>query len=643
MTDELLDQFLIEGRELVQQASEDLLALERDPGDAARIDSVFRAIHTLKGSVALFDFAPMGSMLHAAEDLLGAVRAQHLAAGRAVIDALLACVGTSEAWIGAIACSGALPADAGAEAERLRVALSAPLGGAAAGLGQAVDPAWVAGLLARVEASVAARAVTALRYVPAADCFYLGDDPMQLARAIPDLLFLHIGGNAPWQLENFDPFACNLCFEALSAAPAERVRAPFRFVPDQVAIVELAGGPVAERPGAPKPGGDAAARTLRVDAARIDALVDLVGELMVAKNGLAHLAAQAADPTLARALHASHADIERLAASMHRAVMGVRMLPLARTFRRLPRLVRDIAAQLGKEVAFDIGGEDVQADKTIVDALFEPLLHVLRNAVDHGIEDAALRRAAGKPPAGRVTLRASRAGDQIVIAVADDGAGVDPARVREAAVARGLVDASAIDTLDDRQAAALIFTPGFSIATAVTAVSGRGVGMDAVRAGVEALGGRVALESTQGAGTIVTLTLPQALMVTTVMSVLVGGERFGIPMDVVAETARIPVSRIVPIRAGEAFVLRDRTIPLLRLASLLRLGPGPRAAAHARVLICAFGAERVGVEVDGFGDRMDVLVRPLTGLLAGMQAVLGTALLGDGRVLLVLDVAALVG
>jgi two-component system chemotaxis sensor kinase CheA len=519
-----------------------------------------------------------------------------------------------------------------------------------------VDTTWLEPLRQRAlqrEPAAAAHARSALRYAPNPDCFFLGVDPLALARAIPDLLFLEIESDAPADLAAFDPFACTLRLTALSGAPADAVRAVFRFSADQAVVLTVAAsaaelppseaGPATPAAGAEDNARDSAARSLRVDAGRIDAMADIVGELIVAKNALAHLAGRVAglDPALARALAANQAEIDRLASAMHRAVMGVRMMPLARSFQRLPRLVRDIAGQLGREVGFDITGGEVEADKAIADGLFEPLLHVLRNALDHGIESPDARRAAGKPAAGRVVLAASRAGDQIVITVSDDGAGIDTARVRQVAKARGVMDAAAIQALDERQAVALIFAPGFSTAAAVSGISGRGVGMDVVRSAVEALGGRVTLESELGRGTTVRMVLPQAATLTTVMTVRADGEQFGVPIEVVAETVRVPAGRILPIRDGAAFVLRDRTMPVLNLATLLGLRRQDRGA-DARLLIVAAGAQLVAVEVESFAERADVLLRPMTGLLAGMRGMLGHAMRGDGKVLMVLDLPELI-
>ncbi|MFH5923010.1 chemotaxis protein CheA [Roseomonas xinghualingensis] len=653
---DLLEQFLIEGRELAQQATEDLLALEHDPADEARLAGAFRAVHTLKGSVAVFGFQPMERTLHAAEDLLDAIRAGHLAVGREVINPLLDCIGTSEAWIEAIAHTGRLPDDAPACGRRLEEALQVPLGVDAASSPTrpaAPDPAWLPDLAmaeapAIAKAQAAGRRVTALRYVPVPDCFFLGDDPMALIRSVPELIALRLRQREPWPEGMIDPFTCNLVIELLSTAEEEAVRQVFRFVSDQVDTTTLTTpSPVLPVPPEEPARGDpvgTTGRSLRVDTVRIDALLDLVGELIVAKNGLGHLIAQMgeAEPRLARALGESQAEIGALAEAMHRTVLGVRMTPLARTFRRLPRLVREAASGLGKAAALDIRGEAVEADKAIVDGLFDPLLHLLRNALDHGIEAPAARTEAGKPVTGRITLEARSEGGGVAVEVTDDGRGIDPARIRRAAKERRLMPEAAIDALDDAAAIQLIFQPGFSTASAVTALSGRGVGMDAVRTAVEGLGGKVSLASRPGAGSTVRLLLPQGASVTTVLLVRMGTEVFGVPMEAIAETARIPAAGILPLRQGEAFVLRDRTVPLVRLPALLDRPAGPRGDI-AQVLVIGAGAERIGVEVDGFAGRTDVLLRPLAGLLSGMPGLLGTALLGDGQVLMVLDLPELIG
>lgn len=648
--DELLEQFLIEGRELVEQAASDLVALERDPTDPARLDTVFRAVHTLKGSVALFDYAPMGHALHAAEDLLGAVRAKKVSANRSIIDAVLACVDASADWIEHIARTERLPSGAEEDGRRITAALVAALHGEDA-------PPPVENISADKLADLKMRAanmlaglpensgpVNAIRYLPSEDSFLKGEDPLLYVRAIPGLIALDVSSSASSAAQHFDAYTCSLVIEALSDAPLDAIRQALHAVTGEITIVGgITPADLEQAVRGPEKSSDNTARTVRVEAARIDTLVDLVGELIVAKNNLGHLAALAADSNLGHALAASVAGFERLTGDMHRTVTRMRMTPLSRTFGRFPRWMRETTDRLGKDVDFHINDNGVEADKSIVDGLFEPLLHVLRNAIDHGIEDPKIRRAAGKTSTGRISLDARQQGDQIVISVSDDGAGLDVPKIREIAKAKGVMSPETIDALDDAAASDLIFMPGFSTARVVTDISGRGVGMDSVRTAVAALGGRVSMSSRSGAGTTLQMTLPQAIVMSTVITVDVGEESFGVPIDAIAETCRVPCDRIHALRDGEAFVLRNKTLPLLRLSDLLRLPAVPRTADATKILVVNSGADKVGIEVDGVNERLDILLRPMPGLLSEMPGIVGSALLGDGRVLLVLDLPELIG
>ncbi|WP_262271161.1 chemotaxis protein CheA [Microvirga yunnanensis] len=662
--DDLLQHFVVEARELVQQASDDLLNMEREPSVAAHLDGAFRAVHTLKGSVGLFDFAPMGLALHAAEDLLGALKGAPARIDADVIDLLLDCVGQTERWVSAIEQTGVLPSDAADEGYRLARALRSQLEGEAAPDGPAIadaDGGWIEDLLAagsrRAERTPNSLTLTAIRYTPRADCFFAGDDPLALLRSVPDLVHVRASHQAPWPpAAEIDPFACNLRLEALSSAGYEAVKAVFRFVPDQVVIYDVTGYEAAAGVEAGRDGSATrerrsatagTSRTLRVDAARIDRLADLVGEMVVAKNGLAHIAAMgdgsAAREDLVRSVAACQATIDRLVADMHRAVMDVRMMPMREIFRRFPRAVRESAGQLGTLVEFSMEGEDVEADKSVTEGLAEPLLHVLRNAVAHGAEPEEVRLAAGKPSKVRIILRARREGDRLVVEVSDDGRGIDPERVRRAARERGLAPADRITLMSDAEVTDLIFAPGFSTASDVTDLSGRGVGMDAVRSAIERLGGQVAVQSRPGHGTTIRFSLPLTVVMTKVMTVRVGSETYGIPIEGVLETAYLPTSHIIPIQGAEAFVLRDRTVPLVRLADLLRIPRARDREGGTKVLVMWVGDERVGIAVDGFAGRIDILMRPMAGLLASLPGVIGTTLMGDGSVLMILDIPELIG
>ncbi len=634
--DELLEQFVLEGRELVQQASDDLLAMAEGGTDPVRIDSALRAIHTLKGSAGLFDMAPLGAALHAAEDVMAGWRAARQVGSGETLSLLLDCLGMAGGWVEAIARTETLPGDAVARSRTLVDALRAGLEGRAP-VATATEerPDWLSQIKGDDAAGLARSAV---RYEPSSNCFFVGDDPLAVLRQVPELLALRIVPRAPWSLAEYDPFACNLVISALSAAPAESLRSLFRFLPDQAQVVALS-SQLAPPAGTMEP----ASRTLRVPMERIDALADLVGELFIAKNRMS-FAAQSDGTGIAqrRDLAAAQAELDRLAGFLHRAVMSLRLVPLEQSLRRLPLLVRETAARLGRDVGFTMQGMSVQADKGTVDALFEPLLHVLRNAVDHGIEPPEIRVAGGKPARGSITLQAALEGGQVVLLVTDDGAGIDPDRLRQVAASRGLVAAQTLAAMDEKALLDLVFLPGFSTAAEVTHISGRGVGMDAVRNAMQALGGQVGIARAPGGGTQVRMSVPQSLSVATVLTVHADDAVFGVPVESVSELARVQRGAILPVRDGQAFVLRQRTIPLLNLAQLLGR-PAKPPPPVAQMLLFGAGDHRVGIEVDGFGARLDVVLRPLPALLSATPGMRGSALLGDGTVLLVLELSELLG
>jgi len=390
------------------------------------------------------------------------------------------------------------------------------------------------------------------------------------------------------------------------------------------------------------PAVETVARTLRVDAARIDSLVRLTGELTVAKNGIGHTArlAHANGDAVAGLLKEHHLVLDRLIGQLQSSAIAMRVLPLRSVFQRFPRVMREMASSLGKPVKLEIEGEDTEADKTIVEMLFEPLLHIVRNAIDHGVEDANERLKAGKPAVATIHLRAARAADQVLIEVTDDGGGIDLERVAEVATRRGLATEANLRMMSEADIIDLIFAPGFSTAARITEISGRGVGMDTVRTAVENMGGRVSIASRRGHGTTVSFALPFSVMMTQVMTVESGGQVFGIPVDAVVETVRIASEDIAGVGEARVIVHRNRTVPIIELGTVLD-GSQQRetsAETHAMVVIVAVAGQSVGIRVDRPGERMEVILKPLDGLLSGTPGIAGTTLLGDGRILLVLDI-----
>jgi two-component system chemotaxis sensor kinase CheA len=762
---ELQEQFVTESRELVGQATDDLIALERDGTTVERIDRVFRTFHTLKGSAGVVELPAMVIALHAAEDLLAAVRQGALAVSAELIDQALACLDQVSRWVDDFERGGALTGNAGGEgrvmAERLRSFLPANQGQQAKasanefspGGGEAALPEWVSRLIAAERETIESRmrtfpsTVFAISYEPIPGCFFNGDDPIELMRKVPDLLAFHIETREAFPpLSNLDPYACNLRLQAISAGDRDEIARIFRLVPDQVRIatipidalltgrsvtkddksglirkvieaqvellrlpnrsndfvgcagsaarvatnalrhgdyLKLAGmvesahgvalsqrdagpllvvfeqvlaafdsslSPAAVTDDVDQPDfapADSPHRTterlLRVSEAKIEALVNLAGELVVAKNALTYsakrVASELAGREIAGSIRRDHDAIDRLVGELHGTILQLRMVPARQVFQSFPRLVRDISRQLGKKVELVTRGDGTEADKTIVDRLFEPLVHLVRNAVDHGVESPEQRLAAGKPGTATVAIEASRVGDRFLLQVADDGHGIDPAIIRRNAFEKQIMPSEELEALTDEQVIELVFAPGFSTNAGVSDISGRGIGMDVVRTAVEQIGGKVSLQSKLGTGTTVWIDLPTNIAISRIMVVETGGQLFGISMDAVSETVRVAPDRISRIKNNDGFVFRDRVVPIVALAELMKLVEQKKEPAAPRLLVVLeVGGKIAALEIDGIRDRLDVVLKPMQGLLAGARGYAGTTLLGNGQVLLVLDI-----
>ncbi|MEV6346138.1 chemotaxis protein CheA [Actinoplanes sp. NPDC051851] len=459
----------------------------------------------------------------------------------------------------------------------------------------------------------------------------------------------HVLG-VPLDLAGADRETVNAAVEGLlGEAPDEPVAEPPAVAPP---VIEALAAPPAAVPAeaagrADDPGGQVGTRVLKVDQEKVDRLMELVGELNVAKNGLTFLADAAEEEfgsrVLSRRIKDQYAGMHRIAEELQAAVMDVRMLPLSVAFGRFPRLVRDLSRRLGKTIELVTEGEDTMADKDVIEALGDPLVHLVRNSLDHGIEPPAERIAAGKPQTARLTLAAVADGDAVIVEVSDDGRGVDPVRVKRKAYEKGLISEEELESLSDSEAVDLVFRPGFSTADQVSDLSGRGVGMDAVRASVEKLGGTVTMRSTLGAGTVTRLRLPLSMAVTQVMVVSVAGQRFGVPVDLVVETVRMPAAEMGRVLHQDVVVMRGEVVPVVDLARALEMPWTPDPAADRAILVVAVNGQRIGLLVSQFHREVDVILKPMDGLLAYADEFSGTALLGDGLVLLVLNVKEVLG
>jgi two-component system chemotaxis sensor kinase CheA len=384
-------------------------------------------------------------------------------------------------------------------------------------------------------------------------------------------------------------------------------------------------------------------KTLKVEQTKIDRLMNLIGEMVVAKNAIPYLANRAETVfgvrELSREIKSQYAVINRISEEMQDAIMQVRMMPVSFVFQRFPRLVRDTSRRLGKEVNLVLEGQDTAADKNIIESLGDPLVHIVRNSLDHGLEMPNVRLAQGKPAQGTLKIIAKQESDRVLIEISDDGKGIDPEVVKQKAYQKGLIDEQTLDRISDQEAVNLVFAPGFSTAEVVSDLSGRGVGMDVVRTAIERVNGSIALESVKGLGTVIRLSLPLSMAVTTVMTIESDGQMFGIPMDMVVETVRVPRTSIRTIKQSMATVLRGRITPLKSLNSILGLAAPPLSNDNDELatLVVRAGDDTMGILVDDFHETADIILKPLGGVLSGMRAYSGSALMGDGSVLMVLN------
>jgi len=383
---------------------------------------------------------------------------------------------------------------------------------------------------------------------------------------------------------------------------------------------------------------------LKVDQAKIGRLMDYIGEIVVAKNALPYLAGKAETQygvrELSNEIKAQYSLINRIAENLQDSIMQIRMIPLSVTFQRFPRLVRDLSRKLNKIIELKMEGEEIEVDKTIVEALGEPLIHLVRNSIDHGIEMPEKRIAQKKSQTGVITLRAFHEGNNVVVEVSDDGKGLNGDEIKQKAFERKLITKEQMDNMNEEDAINLIFQSGFSTNETTSEISGRGVGMDAVKNMVEKIGGKVKVKSDPGQGSCISLLLPVSMAITNIMIVETNNQLFGIPMDILKETVRVPGTRFDKIKNNRTMVFRDRVISVFHLNELLHIEKEnlPNEDNEYAVCVVQVNDEAVGIVTDGFRNVVDIILKPLEGDLSSIQGYSGTAILGDGTVLLVLNI-----
>jgi two-component system, chemotaxis family, sensor kinase CheA len=644
-TAQYLPMFLAEAREHLQELNLAVVRVEETPDDRETVDEIFRIAHSFKGMSATMGFEGIAAVTHRMEDVFELLKQRNGGLDRAAIDVLLECLDTLEAAVDSIEADGTEQLDPAPLVERLQALVRAPE--------PEVEEAGAEGPdVAAILAAAGEQRIVQVTVTLAEDCLM----PSVRAYMVLAALAEHgeLAGSVPHHdaVEAFD--GREIVAYLASEHEDEAVLATVNGVPDVAAAtaleptapaapvaapaeVEIAAVAVAE-PGvaAAEAGRPAAAHqkkaaaTVRVDAERLDQLMHSMGELVVHRTLVESLAAHADVPGLSQAMQ----ELTRSSQALQAMVMQVRMIPVDAVFMRFPRLVRDLSSKLDKEVELKLVGKDTELDRTVVEALGDPLVHLIRNALDHGLEGPEDRVAAGKPKLGTLEISARHAGGNVVIEVRDDGRGIDPERVGHRAVERGLITAEVAATLDSKGAAELLFAPGFSTAEVTSDISGRGVGMDAVRTIIRELGGEVTLNSELGQGTTAQIRLPLTLAIMAALLVEAGGQPFAIPLDRVERTLRLADQTVRSVAGQRMLVLRDGVLPVLDGASAL----GGVASGDAEHAVIVRGQDRrLALAVTRLVGQRELVTRPLPSDVADRAAVSGGAVLSDGRIALIVD------
>ncbi len=711
--EEILQDFLVEAGEILEQLSEQLVELESRPDDANLLNAIFRGFHTVKGGAGFLQLHELVECCHIAENVFDILRKGERHVDSELMDVILEALDAVNGMFSevrerapitaatpellAALARYAEPADTTAapvveaapepvaepeadvtdnEFEQLLNSLSAvkaeaeapaAVAPAAAPTSEDITDAEFESLLDQLhgKGQFAADAVApvAAAEAPAAPASTdITDDEFEAlldqlhgkgtfaVDALPEVAAAPAAAAAASAKPADDGLISDHEFEALlddlhgkgkfsEVAPAAAVATAAPAAAKAAAPVAAAkpAAPAPARAAAPPPAEKPASEaetTVRVDTARLDDIMNMVGELVLVRNRLVRLGLSSGDEAMQKAV----SNLDVVTADLQTAVMKTRMQPIKKVFGRFPRLVRDLARQLKKEINLELVGEETDLDKNLVEALADPLVHLVRNAVDHGVETPEEREASGKSRGGKVILAAEQEGDHILLSITDDGKGMDPAILRNIAVKRGVMDKDAADRLTDTECYNLIFAPGFSTKTEISDVSGRGVGMDVVKTKISQLNGSINIYSTKGQGSKIVIKVPLTLAIMPTLMVMLGNQAFAFPLVNVNEIFHLDLSRTNVVDGQEVVIVRDKALPLFYLKRWLVASAAHEEQREGHVVILSVGTQRIGFVVDQLVGQEEVVIKPLGKMLQGTPGMSGATITGDGRIALILDV-----
>ncbi|RRV07402.1 chemotaxis protein CheA [Pseudomonas sp. v388] len=730
--EEILQDFLVEAGEILEQLSEQLVELESRPDDADLLNAIFRGFHTVKGGAGFLQLHELVECCHIAENVFDILRKGERRVDSELMDVVLEALDTVNSMFGQVrerteltpatpellaALSRLAEPEAAQAAEPEPVPEAAPVAAQEPAGDDITDTEFEQLLDSLQGAKSAAIAPAAQAPAPAAGDEITDQEFESLLDqlhgkgkfaaetaaapapvAAPSSAEKPVAGDEITDDEfealldqlhgkgSFDGAVAASAPAAAVKAPAPAAKAPAAAASDEITDHEfeslldelhgkgkfepaaVTGGAAPAAPAAPaaapkpaaaapapapapaakpapaparapatggdKPAASEAETTVRVDTARLDEIMNMVGELVLVRNRLVRLGLNSGDEAMSKAV----SNLDVVTADLQTAVMKTRMQPIKKVFGRFPRLVRDLARQLKKEINLELVGEETDLDKNLVEALADPLVHLVRNAVDHGIETPEEREATGKSRGGRVILAAEQEGDHILLSISDDGKGMDPNVLRSIAVKRGVMDKDAADRLSDSDCYNLIFAPGFSTKTEISDVSGRGVGMDVVKTKISQLNGSINIYSTKGQGSKIVIKVPLTLAIMPTLMVMLGNQAFAFPLVNVNEIFHLDLSTTNVVDGQEVVIVRDKALPLFYLKRWLISSAAYEEQREGHVVILSVGTQRIGFVVDQLVGQEEVVIKPLGKMLQGTPGMSGATITGDGRIALILDV-----
>lgn len=666
-----LEIFIEESKEHLQSLNECLLQLENEPHNMELLNEVFRVAHTLKGMAGTMGFTKMQTLTHDMENALSAIRNGKIQVDGNLIDLLFQCLDALENYIEEIINTGS----EGKESYEILIQkLNQFLSGDSqkeeeqktSKEGQNANKEEQAILSLSEYEQNAIRTGFQQGYQAYAITVYLNAScVLKSARAFIVFRTLERYGEiikSTPAVEDIEDEKFDLEFSVVILSQEEKEK----FTKDILSIAEIVDVKITEireethlkNPEQPKASTQEntqsltkvdqneehenrvkprAGKTVRVDIERLDTLMNLVSELIIVKNSLEDV-----DRRAEQNFNESIEYLERITTNLHDAVMKVRMVPVERVFNRFPRMIRDLSRQLEKEIHLEMSGEETELDRTVIDEIGDPLIHLLRNAADHGLETAEDRIKKGKPASGHVYLRAYQDGNNVVIEVEDDGRGIDAKIIKQKALEKGVITSETAENMSEQELVELLFQPSFSTAATVTDVSGRGVGLDVVKTKIEALGGDIEVKTKLGKGSKFIVRLPLTLAIIQALMVQVGDEKYAIPLNTIQTIEDIPVSEIKSVQKQEVIVLRNTVIPIVRLHAILDVPEKEKEKNTLTIVIVRKGEKQAGFVVDGLLGQQEIVIKSIGQYLSYIKMIAGATILGDGEVALILDVNTLV-